>query len=440
MKTARLLLLFCAFSFSAYAQIEEEVDIVEDVLLIESEDTPPLEAEPIPEKPQINDKKMEELPEVVKNHPFLGYQHQVNEVGMAEAYPWLSADAMRLYFTKENAIYMASRGSRYEEFGQATPVSIDDKPHAISAWLTSNELEMYISNGDLIKVYSRQDRESIFLFQRSIDLDEHLKGFISGVSFTPDMRTMIVYNSFEGQRLGIFSMLNNTVQSLLKIVESPMGEMAVGQISKDGKWLYFSVDEDPSFSLYKVQMSTLITEQPEYVKILSLKGLRIGKPSVSYDETYLAFNATASNLWQNNEILIVDMNNLSFIQEDKEIFELSENPTTAGYTPVLRDMVPTKPQVLQNTEASSFDLQITRLYPNPTQSEINLKYQLPINCQVVELFVNDVQGREIMRRKLNVQQKEFSFSLRDMGLPKGNYVLWINTELGNSSVHKFVYH
>lgn len=446
MKSRILIAFIWVVCLPVYAQVEglEEATDIEETELLELapeiSDTFPKSILYPHKKQSGKEASMEDLPENIKNHPFLGYQNHINEVGVAEAYPWLSADAMRLYFTKDNAIYMASRNSRYDQFGEATPVSFDDKPHSISAWLTSNELEMFVSNGNLIKVYSRQDRESMFQFSKTIEVDPYLEGFISGVSFTPDMRTMIVYNSNEGQRLGIFSMQNHTIQSFLTTMEAPFGELAVAQLSKDGKWLYFSVDEDPTFSIYKVDASTLLMDNINYIKVLSLNGLRIGKPSLSYDETYLAFNATASNLWQNNEILVVDMNNLSFIQDDPELFELSDPFNPVSYTPVLKDMVPLKSQAQQEIDASSFDLQITRVFPNPTRSDITIKYQLPINCQVVELFVNDLQGKEVMRRKLNTQQKEFTFSLRDMGLPKGNYVLWINTELGNTSVHKFVYH
>lgn len=383
------------------------------------------------------------LPEVYYHHPFIRYQHQVNEEGVAEAYPWLSADALRLYYTKNNAIFMSSRNSRYEDFDKPVRIEVDET--VISTWLTNNELEMYVCNGHEIKIYQRNALNDPFMYHKNLDLGDALEGFISGICFTPDMRTMVIYNSDDGQRLGIFNVTPGGRPELRKTLTVPFGEIAVGQLSKDGKWLYFSVDEDPTFSIYKMDMMEIDLEEPKYIKILSLKGVRIGKPTLSYDETYICFNATASNLWQNNEIMVADLNNLSFIQQDSTIFMVDENaflpaPAKEIYAPVQRDVVPLKMQAAANMDAASFSLRIQRIFPNPTTGQVNVKYELPVNCVVAELFINDFQGREIMRRKINPAENDFQLSLLEMGLAKGTYMLWINTELGNSAVHKIEYH
>jgi hypothetical protein len=268
--------------------LEEEEDIIDDAQ----------------EAPLTSNADQSPLPEIYYNHPFIRYQHQVNEEGVAEAYPWLSADALRLYFTKENQIYMSNRNSRYEDFGKPARVEIDESGSVISTWLTNNELEMYTCFGRNIKVFHRNSLNEPFMFQHNLDLSGEMEGFISGISFTPDMRTMVIYNSDEGQRLGVFNMTPGGRPELRKIITVPFGEIAVGQLSKDGKWLYLSVDEDPTFSIYKMDMMEVEAAQPNFTRILSLKGLRIGKPTLSYDETYICFNATASNLWQNNEIMV----------------------------------------------------------------------------------------------------------------------------------------
>jgi hypothetical protein len=409
--------------------LEEEEDIIDDAQ----------------EAPLTSNADQSPLPEIYYNHPFIRYQHQVNEEGVAEAYPWLSADALRLYFTKENQIYMSNRNSRYEDFGKPARVEIDESGSVISTWLTNNELEMYTCYGRNIKVFHRNSLNEPFMFQHNLDLGGEMEGFISGISFTPDMRTMVVYNSDEGQRLGVFNMTPGGRPELRKIITVPFGEIAVGQLSKDGKWLYLSVDEDPTFSIYKMDMMDVEAAEPVFTRILSLKGLRIGKPTLSYDETYICFNATASNLWQNNEIMVADLNNLSFIQQDSAIFIMDDNaailkPRNVSYSPVQRDLVPVKMQAAVNMDASSFSLRINRLYPNPTTGLVNVKYELPVNCKVAELFVNDLMGREIMRRKIDPTDHDFQFSLLEMGLSKGTYTLWINTELGNSAVHKVEYH
>lgn len=426
------------------ASTEEEV-MEEDAILEDLDKSYTKVVEVGPDDPLTSNSDQSPLPEIYYNHPFVRYQHQVNEEGVAEAYPWLSADALRLYFTKENQIYMSSRNSRYEDFGKPARVEIDESGSVISTWLTNNELEMYVCFGRNMKVFHRNSLIEPFMFQNNLDLSGEMEGFISGISFTPDMRTMVIYNSDEGQRLGVFNMTPGGRPELRKIITVPFGEIAVGQLSKDGKWLYLSVDEDPTFSIYKMDMLEVEAAQPNFARILSLKGLRIGKPTLSYDETYICFNATASNLWQNNEIMVADLNNLSFIQQDSSIFIMEDNaaifkPRNVSYSPVQRDLVPVKMQANVNMDASSFSLRINRLYPNPSTGLVNVKYELPVNCTVAELFVNDLMGREIMRRKIDPTDHDFQFSLFEMGLSKGTYTLWINTELGNSAVHKVEYH
>ena len=79
------------------------------------------------------------------------------------------------------------------------------------------------------------------------------------------------------------------------------------------------------------------------------------------------------------------------------------------------------------------------MYPNPTTGATKVEYHLPVNCQVAELFVQDFQGREVLRKKLGKEQSEFEFSFRDMGVAKGTYVVWINTELGVTETQKVIY-
>lgn len=438
----------CLISTQLSAQVVEDTPL-DDTEVLENEEIIDLPAEDSEEdnleETFSSSKDYTSLPQEYFHHPFIRYQHMVNEEGVAEAYPWLSADALRLYFTKDNRVYMSSRGSRYEDFGKPSPVDIDDQGSVISAWLSNHELELYTCYGQGIKIYRRNSSQEPFMFHGNLDLGDELEGFISGISFSPDMRTMVIYNSNDGQRLGVFNMTPGGRPELRKILTVPFGNIAVGQLSKDGKWLYFSVDEDPSFSIYKMDMMEVDAEQPRFERILSLKGVRIGKPTLSYDETYICFNATASNLWQNNEILVADLNNLSFIQQDSSVF-IADNMDPAQikagttYAPVQRDLVPVKMQPASNMDASSFNLKINRLYPNPTTGLVNVKYELPLNCVVAEMFVNDMNGREIMRRKINPAEHDFQFSLLEMGLSKGTYMLWINTELGNSAVHKIEYH
>jgi len=396
-----------------------------------------------------SDDESDLLPKELLTHPYIKYQHQINEPGVAEAYPWISADALRMYFTKNNEIYTSERNGRYEEFGKPRKVDMEKNNNYNNAWLTNDELTMYCTNSSTILVFDRTDQYSRFVYRSSFNVKEYIDGFISAACFTPDMQTMMVYNSSKIQQLVFFNMSpdGKRVLSLRKKLTVPFGKMAVGQITKDGRWLYFSVDEDPEFSIYKMNMMELDIPNPTFHKVLDLTGVRIGRPSLSYDETFMVFNATSVNSWQANELMVVDLNNLSFIEQDTAIFTM--NPTETTFAPVYKPTVKevkiedTKPVITSNAISTpgsqDFELKINKIYPNPTPAAIKVEYHLPVNCQVAELFVQDFQGREVLRKKLGKDQNLFEFSFRDMGVAKGTYVVWINTELGTTETQKIIY-
>ena len=291
-------------------------------------------------KPKVEESEL--LPGELLHHPYIRYQHQINEPGVAEAYPWISADALRMYFTKNNEIYYSERNGRYEDFGQPRKVDMDKNNNFNNAWLTNDELTMYCTNSSSILIFDRTDPFSRFVYRNSFNVKEYIDGFISAACFTPDMQTMMVYNSNKIQQLVFFNMSpdGKRVQSLRKKLTVPFGKMAVGQLTKDGRWLYFSVDEDPEFSIYKMNMMELDMPNPTFHKVLDLTGVRIGKPSLSYDETFMVFNATSVNRWGANELMVVDLNNLSFIEQDTAIFTMNPKETALvpAYKPTVKEV------------------------------------------------------------------------------------------------------
>lgn len=381
------------------------------------------------------------LPDHLLNHPYIRYQHQINVAGEAEAYPWISADALRMYFTKGNTMYMSLRTSRYEDFGKAAMVELDKHGSFNSGWLTNNELKMYCTNGSSIWIYERNNTSEAFRYLKSIDVKNYASGFISAASFTPDMKTMMVYNSHEGQKLLFFEMANEgtVVLSHNKTLELQYGEIAVGQFSKDGKWIYFSVDNDPDWAIYKLPLAYVDQPESAMQEVLRLSGVRIGKPSISYDETFLCFNATAQNLWQDNEIMVVDLNNLSYMPQDTMVFALhpADVQVAENYKPKAIITIPNT--AVTQFSSSDFELKMTRIYPNPTTEKVTAEYKLPVNCTVAELIMQDYQGKEILRKKLNHETNSTGFSMTEIGCAKGTYFVWINTELGNTTPVKLVY-
>jgi len=78
------------------------------------------------------------------------------------------------------------------------------------------------------------------------------------------------------------------------------------------------------------------------------------------------------------------------------------------------------------------DVSLLKIYPNPTHNELNISYQLK-NPQHVQLWVVDLNGRELMHKKLestNAQTKTYHIVLPVMA--NGVYFIKIKTKMGIS--------
>jgi hypothetical protein len=107
----------------------QEVEYVDELIDIAHYEEEVFEAPSIGKRDTKSSKKSDDesdlLPKELLTHPYIKYQHQINEPGVAEAYPWISADALRMYFTKNNEIYTSERNGRYEEFGKPHKVDME---------------------------------------------------------------------------------------------------------------------------------------------------------------------------------------------------------------------------------------------------------------------------------------------------------------------------
>ncbi|MEA3478351.1 MAG: hypothetical protein U9R60_09250, partial [Bacteroidota bacterium] len=90
----------------------------------------------------------------------------------ADAYPWISSDGLRIYYTRgmyENELYVAQRDNTTSYFNTPAeiPVSV---PDAFSCWLSQDELDMYFSDRYNIYYAHRDSINSNFNTIVSINL------------------------------------------------------------------------------------------------------------------------------------------------------------------------------------------------------------------------------------------------------------------------------
>ncbi|MBA4311745.1 MAG: hypothetical protein C0417_03850 [Chlorobiaceae bacterium] len=118
---------------------------------------------------------------------------EINSTDSADAYPWISPDGLRLYFTKGDGIndglFVSTRNDLSEAFSAPLPLDIDFMAtRNFSCWLSNDELELYFTTGELgdSVMYSiRQNPSDMFPAPVLIpSLSRY--GFVSGISVAGD--------------------------------------------------------------------------------------------------------------------------------------------------------------------------------------------------------------------------------------------------------------
>ncbi len=120
---------------------------------------------------------------------------ELNDSLKSDSYPWLSADAHRLYFTRDFNMMYAERKSVQDKFSAPVEVDFigDVQLEIISAWLTPDELTMFMIANSTIYKSSRKSKNDSFGFPQLFTDEFSEFYFIAGLSFTPDGKTMYIY-------------------------------------------------------------------------------------------------------------------------------------------------------------------------------------------------------------------------------------------------------
>lgn len=106
----------------------------------------------------------------------------VNTDDGPEAYPYLSPDALNLYYTSDTEIYVASRSSVNEPFGEAEKLNLnlEEVGGVISCWFTNDQRDIYIVANSLYKASRNSSGQPFSVpYQYTNDFDdlEFFSGF-----------------------------------------------------------------------------------------------------------------------------------------------------------------------------------------------------------------------------------------------------------------------
>ncbi|MDX1912558.1 MAG: T9SS type A sorting domain-containing protein, partial [Saprospiraceae bacterium] len=268
------------------------------------------------------------------------YLTEINNPFAADAYPWLSSDGLRLYFTKQNngeQLSLAKRNNLQSPFQMPVNVPLPDFGASLtSCWLSENELGVYFCGGGQLYYSSRQSLNDGFTSYVPVTLLGLKPEFLAGASLNEAGTELFLYT---------YTHPNGYISQYAKVAEHaflfqryltlPDGYGAnPGQLSKDDLSIYFGLQVD-SVNRVIARMTrptpvdTFALETLELIPGVSQDGIYNAMPTLSADEKWMVFVRATADAWEANELCITqcDSNLVSVFAPETGRWSVYPNPT-----------------------------------------------------------------------------------------------------------------
>ena len=161
---------------------------------------------------------------------------ELNDPTAADAYPWLSPDALHLYYVNSaagNQIMFSQRLTTTAPFSSPVPVSLPVS--ILSIWLSDDELDYYGSGGGALYYGHRTSTSLPFSSFSIITLNGFTTSFFSGPSLDQSQNELYLYVVGVQNEIIQLTRSGPTSFDLVRILPMPMNYIASpGQLSKDG--------------------------------------------------------------------------------------------------------------------------------------------------------------------------------------------------------------
>lgn len=285
-----LSLSFALLSLYSFCQ-----EVVEKVAIDEEEQIQPSS------KPQKFDSPMTKL---------------VNKPGVADAYPFLSADGLRLYFTSNREgghgrFFVSTRKSIKEPFGEPVVLSKHLPDGYYAGSLTSDELTLcMVNSGDMYisKRYSRSGE-----FSEPVQLKGIPDQYHFGPAVSPDGNMIIVTATVDNiDVFKIYTRQSEYTFTEAGILPVPQGnDIGPGQFSKDGLSYYFSIEDEKVTKEASIWRYTRPSTNDKFVDLeqlpVTINALqRNFQPTVNADASIIVHVTSQNDLWEEDDIVLVN--------------------------------------------------------------------------------------------------------------------------------------
>jgi hypothetical protein len=373
------------------------------------------------------------------------FSMMINDSTRCEAYPYLSADGLRLYFTTDREggfgrLYFCSRNSVSENFNAPKPLSKKIADGYYAATLTNDELTLYCSKDGEIYISTRKSLNDEF------STPKQLKDFAAGWKFapaiSPDGNEIIIIHSADGDDEAVHyrKKTSGKFEKTYRL-ETPGGEEPdPGQFSKDGLFFYLSFEQKTTAGTTSVDFQQKIirykrnslTESFIYdSEVNELNNdLRNHQPTMNEDGSIFIVASTTKNLWDENDLRMINTENLwqtKVIDEPKEdvsidsVFRFAFDTSIAlwvcggSFVEIEQIIIVEEETQALPSATDKIDVPIrVRIYPNPFTD--NLTITLPDKNRDAVFELLDISGRKLMSAKLTSTYNRVQFNKTMTGL------------------------
>jgi len=266
---------------------------------------------------------------------------EINAQGYGDAYPWISNDGLRLYYTAQSindnksCIWSTSRSDIFSSFDNFHKLNINDNSvDNLSSWLSHDELTIAFvqrkSNGNHFTSILMADRTSImdsFNKPTRLNIKGPIKGTLLSPSFTADLSELILFNEYKSQKfLLVFERISEDTYTFKHKINIPKKyTIKTGKLSNDGLNYYLSLEHRKTNP--KIYLLTRDNVKDKFDKLVPISNITINaksdrnhQPYFSNNGKFVVFTRSAENEWKHNEIFIgqLDIINESAVEITKE--------------------------------------------------------------------------------------------------------------------------
>jgi hypothetical protein len=236
---------------------------------------------------------------------------EINTVGSADAYPWISSDGLRLYFTNGlsgDHLVFTQRANTNSYFVTPTTIPIA-LYNPLSCWLSTNELDIYLSDGFHLYYAHRNSVLSPFDTPVNITLYGTPNVFFSGPSLNAAQDHLFLF--FENNRIIESSRSSDTSFTYTRTLPAPNGyDIYPGQLSKDELTFFFGASYLNGTDLLYQMTRTSPNDTFDVSTFQQIQGINDttyvynGQPSMSDNLNWVAFTRGNDNSWDANDLYL----------------------------------------------------------------------------------------------------------------------------------------